>query len=182
MSRLACVIAILGGGLALAGPEPKDKAAAYQKKADEAAWEWKDEQATLDFSIKRCKVKVEVMEHDFNQATIAVRADGKEPFAFEGHKGTSFVVAGTTLYYAKYSRVSTGCAVVAVDLGTGKQLWQARLKGIGPVSHFGYDNAVALDLDDAAARVIGNESKGRYIEFVDRQTGKTLGHKKFPKD
>ena len=176
------VAVLAAAGLAVAAPAPKDQAAAFQKKADEAAWDWQDDRATLDFSVGRCKLKVETRVNDFRGATVTVRAGEGEAATFEGHTGTPFVVQGLTVYYADYHQMSTGCVVVAMDLKTGKQLWKKNLKGLGPISHFKYYNSVALDLDDGAVRVVGKESAGRYIEFVDRETGQTLGHKVFPKD
>jgi hypothetical protein len=173
---------LAAAGLAVAAPAPKDKSAAYQKKADEAVWDWKDEQATLDYSAKRCKLRVETQVNDFRGATITVRAGEGQIVTFEGHTGTPFVVHGLTVYYADYHQMSTGCAIVAMDLKTGKQLWKKNLKGLGPIDHFKYYNAVTLDLDDGAVRAIGKESQGRYIEFVDRETGQTLGHKVFPSE
>jgi hypothetical protein len=40
---------------------------------------------------------------------------------------------------------------------------------------------VNLDLEKQAVCVRGNESAGRYIEYVDLRTGKTVGHKVYPK-
>lgn len=180
--RISWMLAAVTVGLATAAPAAKDKAAAYQKKADEAAWDWKDERATLEFSVQRCKLKVETQTNDFRGASITVHAGDDQVVTIDGHTGTSFVVQGLTLYYADYHPMSTGCAVVAMDLKTGKQLWRTTLKGLGPVKHFKYYNAVALDVDEGALRVVGKESQGRYIEFVDRENGTTLGHKVFPKD
>jgi hypothetical protein len=71
---------------------------------------------------------------------------------------------------------------VAWDLKAKKQLWKTNLKGLGGIIHFQYHNAVNLDLDGQAVRVRGKESAGRYIEYVDRKTGKTVGHKVYPKN
>jgi hypothetical protein len=182
MYRMTCGILALIAALAIAAPGPKDKTAAFQKKADEAAWDWSDEQATLDYSVKRCKVKVDARVGDFRNAAVTVQAGENETATFEGHTGTPFVVQGLTVYYADFHQMSTGCELVALDLKTGKRLWKTTLRGLGPIKHFKYFNAVALELDDGAVRIVGKESSGRYIEFVDRDTGKTLGHKVFPND
>jgi hypothetical protein len=182
MCARVVVVVLAAAGLAVAAPGPKDKAALYQKKADEAAWDWADERATFDYSAKRCKFPVKADINDRRDATITILPGGDQAVTFEGHTGTPFVVQGLTVYYADYHQLSTGCAVVAMDLKTGKQVWRKALKGLGPITHRKYFNAVAMDLDDGALRVVGKESQGRYIEFVDRETGQTLGHKVFPKD
>ena len=181
MIRVPFTLVVIAATLAVAAPGPKDKAAAFQKKADDAAWDWKDEQATLDYSVQRCKLKVETQVNDLRGAVVTIRAGDDQVATFEGHTGTPFVVQGSTVYHADYHFMSTGCQVVAMDLKTGKQLWRTTLKGLGPIRHFKYFNAVAMELDDGALRIVGKESQGRYIEFVDLETGKTLGHKVFPK-
>ena len=79
----------------------------------------------------------------------AIIKEGKPGFAVAGHPGTVFAVRDGILYYADFSPARTGCALVAYDLKKGKQLWKAALKGLGPISHFRYHNAVNLDLDGA---------------------------------
>ncbi len=164
---------------------PRPEAEDYQKKADEAPWEWSDERATAGDSAKRVTgdYKAEVEPRgDWGGAVIRIVKGGAVVHSFEGHVGTTFAVGDDVLYYAGYSRAATGCVVVAWDLKAKKQLWKTRLKGLGPIAHFGYRNAVALDLDGQAVRVRGKESLGRYIEYLDRKTGKTVGHKVYPKN
>jgi hypothetical protein len=163
-------------------PEPD-----YQKVADATAWEWKAAEATTAFCAGRQTgaFKVEVVEQAMGLGAAAIRftRDGKEVHVLEGHAGTVFITAKDgTLYYADYSPFSTGCSLVAFDLTARKQLWRAHLKGLGPILHTKYRNAVRLDLlPDGALRVFGQESAGDYVEFVDGKTGKTLGHKVFPR-
>lgn len=165
-----------------AAPGPKDKTAEYQKKADEAVWDWADERASLDYSVEKCKLKADIRTNDVGRIAVGFTLDGVTAVDFAAHKNTTFVVQGTTLYYADYHRMSTGCVLMAIDLKTGKQLWKANLKGLGPINHTKYFNLVALEADDGAIKIMSKESAGRYVEFVDLQTGKTLGHKVFPRE
>ncbi len=116
-------------------------------------------------------------------ASISSSADGKDIFTLTGHQGTVFVATRNgTLYSADYSRSSNGCGLVAYDLTARKQLWKSNLKGLGQIPHTRYSNAVRLDLlPDGTLRVFGRESAGDYVEFVDGKTGKTVGHKIFPR-
>jgi hypothetical protein len=165
---------------------PAPPATDYAKKAAEAAWEWSDARATAADSARRCKgaYRAEVVRSKDRpwSATVRVTRDGKQVFAVEGHAGTVFAVRDSVLYYADFSAARSGCAVVAHDLKRGKQLWKVALKGLGPISHFRYHNAINLDVDQGAVRVYGKESAGRYVEFVDLKTGKTVGHKVFPRE
>src|SRR5262245_44370481 len=168
---------------ALAGlPEPVD----YQKVADEARWEWQEDQASVGYSFRRYQgaFQLELVRTGNHVGDDRVRfvADGKEVYAWRGHYATAFVVSrdDSLLYYADYHPSSSGCRLVAVDLCTGKVRWKSDLEGLGPIDHSKYRNKVTLDLlEDGVLCVRGNESAGNYVEFVDGRTGKTVGHKVF---
>ena len=96
-----------------------------------------------------------------------------------GHPGTVFAERKNVVYYADFTPYSSGCVVVAVDLKTKKKLWKTDLKGLGPINHTKYRNAVILEVKDDVIRVQGQESAGRYLEYVDMKSGKTLGHRVF---
>jgi hypothetical protein len=84
-------------------------------------------------------------------------------------------------YRAEFRPHSSGCAVVASDLKTGAPLWRAPLKGLGPIDHSKYFNAVRVEpVGGEALAVYGQESAGRYVEIVSLKIGRTLGHKLFP--
>ena len=84
------------------------------------------------------------------------------------------------LYLAEFSSLRTSCSIVAYDFKAKKELWKTDLKGIGPVVHSKYRNEVTITTaGDDAIFVMGNESRGRYIEYVDLKSGKTVGHKVF---
>ena len=77
---------------------------------------------------------------------------------------------------------STGCEVVAYDLKGQKQLWRTHLEGLVAVGDSEYCNVVRLErVNDEVLAVYGDEVAGRYVEIVDMKTGKTVGHKEFPK-
>jgi hypothetical protein len=88
-------------------------------------------------------------------------------------------VRGKVLYYADYNPYTTSCAVVAYDLENRKQLWNTSLQGLGPIEHTVYHNAVQIGFDGGALCVYGQESAGKYVEYVDLKEGKTVGHKIF---
>jgi len=158
----------------------------YQKLADDAKWDWRDSDASVLYSMLNCNCdyQIELIKRPktrrYRGLTLRFTKDGKEAFVFEHIvEHTVFVVKDHILYYAEYNRISTGCNVVAVDLTNGKQLWKTGLKGLGPINHSSYSNAVALELVEGAVKVLGHESKGDYIEFVEMKEGKTVGNKVF---
>ena len=180
MRTFLFLAAVLAAGPLWAAPAPPRED--YQKKADAAPWEWSDARASAAGSAKRLKgdYKAEVEPRGmFGGAVIRIVKDGAVVHFFEGHAGTVFAVRDDVLYYADFGPISSGCEVVAFDLKAKKRLWKARLKGLGPIAHFRYRNDVNLDLERYAVRVRGKESQGRYIEYVDLKSGKTVGHKKY---
>ena len=156
----------------------------YQKMADQAPWQWSDERATAEGAAKRLtgRYGADVEPHDtWGGAVLRVVKDGAVVHFFDGHQRTVFAVRDDILYYADFHPSSSGCAVVAFDLRKKTQLWKTHLKGLGGVDHSKYHNAVNLDLEKSAVCVRGKESFGNYIEFVDLRTGKTVGHKVYPR-
>ncbi len=181
MHILLPLTVVLAGPL---GAAPAPQQVDYQKKAAEAPWEWSDAQASAAGSAKRLKgvYRAEVEPRGmFGDTVIRISKDGSPVHTFEGHQGTVFAVRDDVLYYADFHRSSSGCGVVAYDLRKKKQLWKVSLKGMGPITHFKYRNDVNLDLEKQAVCVRGKESAGRYIEYVDLRTGKTVGHKVYPR-
>jgi hypothetical protein len=107
-------------------------------------------------------------------------ADAARWLAPDGESKTS-IEKGGVLYRAEFNPHASGCAVVAYDLKTREHLWRSELKGLGPVDHSKYFNAVRVEpVGEAALAVYGKESAGRYVEVVSLKTGRTLGHKLFP--
>lgn len=184
---LALAITAVCAVNSLAATEPVD----YQKLADSASWEWQPEQASVLYSTILCpkEYKVEIIrpQNTFGELTIRFYHDDRLDCTIEGHAYTTFVVDESILYYAEYSHSTTGCALVAYDLKTRKELWKTQLEGIGPIRHFRYTNMVVVTVAQGAATaplvilVRGSESAGKYIEYVDTKTHKTVGHKIFEK-
>ncbi len=94
-------------------------------------------------------------------------------------QGTVFTRLGDTLYIADYCPLRTGCTVLAVDFKKNKELWRTKLKGIGPISHSKYSNAVCIGNDGDTILVFGKEAAGSYREKLDRRTGKTVSNEVF---
>ena len=157
----------------------------YQRQADEAKWDWQPEHATVLHATLNFhgdyQVEIVKKANTFGDLTIRFTKDGKEALSLKGTYATTFVSKDSTLFYADFTPWASGCALVAYDLANKKELWKAPLKGLGPISHFGYSNNVALELAGDAVKVTGHETAGNYIEFVDTKTGKTVGHKVFPR-
>ena len=167
----------------IGAPAPPEKD--YQKIADKEEWKWEKEQASVFFSQKQYKGGCEVelqkpgLEGGIANTTIRFKDGDKEVLSMIGHDGTVFVERKNDLYYADFSQYSSGCSMIAYDLKAKKRHWKADLKGLGPIDHTKYHNAVILEFKDDALHILGMESAGKYVEYVELKSGKTLGHKVF---
>jgi hypothetical protein len=157
----------------------------YQKTADSASWGWDNNKANPFWGITQAGVKYSVVmvsePSDRESLTFKVFHGEKEVYSWGGHLNTVFRILEDRLYYARFHPSGSGGNVVAVDLSTGKELWESRLQGIGPVAHSAYENLMNLDANFEVVEVWGRESMGRYLEFKDVRTGKTVGHRIFPR-
>jgi hypothetical protein len=88
----------------------------------------------------------------------------------------ALVLVRGTLYSARISNISSGCTLHAWDARTGAARWATHLKGLGPIGHSEYLNAVELRMIAGRPVVFGWESSGRYIEAVDPTSGATAYH------
>jgi len=156
----------------------------YQKTADSADWGWVDAKASPLWCIGQSGDKYSIVmvnsPDERSNLTFKVLLGDKEVYSWRGHMNTVFRILRDRLYYARFLRSGSGGRVVAVDLSAGKELWDSPLQGIGMVEHSAYRNLMILDANFEVVTVCGNEM-GRYLEFKDVTTGKTVGHRIFPR-
>ena len=178
-------LSYLGAAALLAAPvEPG--ASHYQKVADGLIWKDPEKQTSPSFEDQLPGYQAEAVKDatdSLDRTTIHVRAGGRERCSWVERGDFAFLGRADVLYRADYHWTSSGCAVVAFDLKAGKELWKASLKGLGPVDHSKYRNRVWMErLDETVFAVYGHESAGRYVELVDYKSGRTVGHKVYPRD
>ena len=158
-------------------------AADFQEIADGAEWSWPEAGASLIDSVLHggndYTIEIVREKNTCRKLTLRFLEGDKERFKLDAHGHTTFVLDGNMLYYTNYHPSASGCSVVAYDLRAGKELWKTALKGLRPLPHSEYQNEVALDQDRGALRVRAVESQGKYLEYVDLKTGKTVGHRVF---
>jgi hypothetical protein len=160
----------------------------YQRKADATEWRWSKEQTNLDYCVKHnlrgYTARITPLEDAWGseRLQISVLDGAEEAWTFRGHEETVFVQVGDVLYVADFCPIATGCAIVAYDLKARDLLWTCPLRGNPPALHSQYLHFVNIEADGDAILVFGTEGNGRYIEYVDTKSGKTVGHKKLPPD
>jgi len=186
--RLFSVVFLLASGMATSLTQAQDLSKSgidYQKAVDSALWDWKDEKASPFEGIRLAGAKYSIVmvsePSDRDSLTFKIFHGDKEVYTWGGHVSTVFRIQEDRLYYARFHPSGSGGSVVAVDLNTGKELWDSRLQGIGPVEHSAYVNLMNLDANFKVVTVWGNETMGRYLEIKDVTTGKTVGHRIFPR-
>jgi hypothetical protein len=145
-------------------------------------WRWSEKRASLAYCTKYHLPDYEVLQSRgqyYAPITIRTKKAHKQVYYLrEGHQGIVFTRWKDVLYIAEYDPIATGCAVVAVNLQTGENLWQTPLEGNSPEWHSKYRNSVNIETDGQRIIVNGNESHGRYVEILDIETGKRLINKK----
>jgi hypothetical protein len=154
----------------------------YQKQANQATWQWEPGRASVfhSFLAYQGDYQVEILRQKEQFGLLVRFTDrGKHLYALEAHAGTVFAQRDHVLYLADFNPHSSGCTLVAYDFEAKRHLWKTPLQGLGPIDHTKYHNAVTLEVGDDVLTVYGQESAGKYVEYVDRKTGKTVGHKVF---
>jgi hypothetical protein len=159
-----------------------------QEKADAAEWKWSD----YDNSLLHCalhnlqnyelRITRPAKSDAWNDRVfrIAIFDGVTEVYSSQGHSETVFTQIGDVVFLAHLNPMCTGCAVEAFDLKQRKQLWMSRLIGNPPQVHSKYRHQVNIMNENGVVVVYGKEDEGRYIEYLDARTGKTVGHKKLP--
>lgn len=164
---------------------------AWQKVLErDSAFEFSEADASMLFALSqfggKCQIHMVYDPSDSQHITFRFMRDGKELLSIKGHTKSVFRTENNVLYFAHFSTSSQGCVVTAHDLGTGKKLWETKLKGIRPIDHSGYSNEVTMGLgnltgteekDEGVVSIMGREGFGDYVEIIDRETGKALAHK-----
>lgn len=84
------------------------------------------------------------------------------------------------LFIAHYSVIASGVTIHALDLNSGRERWQTRAQGLGPIAHSKYANHVALAMVRGYLTVFGRESAGRYIELLEPKSGQVLSTRTLP--
>ena len=155
----------------------------WAQRAKETLWTWPHQEPSLFQSTMRVSGPYKIiLEHEKNeQFIVKVMRDERLLLRLKAHSASVFEICGSKLVYAEFTPSVTGCTVIAFDLEKQKQLWAVDLEGIGPISHSAYHNRVFLGIVYRVVNVYGWESAGKYLEYLDLESGKVLGHRLFEK-
>jgi hypothetical protein len=112
--------------------------------------------------------------HDIN---ICIFDSKKLLVSFRGHPHTVFTIAEGILYYAKYSGISPGGHIVAINLASGKQLWEVALESLATGRTSAYHETMTIKIDANFLQVHVKEDAGEYIDSLDMSNGKKIGRR-----
>ena len=102
---------------------------------------------------------------------ISIFQHGKLLVSFQGHPHTVFTISEGVLYYAKYSGISPGGHIVAIDLASGKQIWEIALESLAAGRTSAYHETMTMKIDANLLQVHVKEDAGEYIDYLDRSDG-----------
>jgi hypothetical protein len=165
----------------------------WAKEIESVPWRWPKEDPNLFSSvldvpintpyevalIRRPRASVLPERVDAHPFDVRILHDKEVLFEAPAEASTVFKLVGNRLYYAEFSGMTFGCKIIAFDLDSKKQLWKTDLKAVGPIGHSIYSNRVSLKLEEGVLNVQGWETKGKYIEYLDVTTGRTVAHRVF---
>jgi outer membrane protein assembly factor BamB len=182
VAAVASLAARPGGAMA------KDAgAASTAPRADAIPWQWNEEAGSVGraFSvIVEGGASVDVARGRDGRVTGLRKYGGNggeiwaAPLLAPAARNVAFLVHGGALYIALYAENASGAELAAVDTKTGRLLFRAPLRGLGPGPHGKGRNRVQLHFVDPWVVVFGDESGGRYIEALDAKTGETVSSRK----
>ncbi|HXI79526.1 MAG TPA: PQQ-binding-like beta-propeller repeat protein [Verrucomicrobiae bacterium] len=89
----------------------------------------------------------------------------------------SIVTEPRVAYVALYRRGLSGARLQALDVSTGRVLWDAQLEALGPIHHSKYANVVQVRRIAGSIVVYGKEAAGRYVEARAVSNGQLIGHR-----
>jgi len=164
------------------GSTAQTQSALDQGEARDATWRWNEDiTSPLNCYTGGYDLRLDA-SGKVQRVVISLLDNGKIIYSWVGHCYSVFMVADNRLYYAKFRYTAPGGSIVAVDLKSGKEIWNSKLEGAAPPMGFsGYSNRMNLDVQGPIVILYGEESGGRrYVEYKDSATGKTVGHKLFP--
>jgi hypothetical protein len=186
MSRnIVMAIALLSGILAEFTIAEVPGKMDYQKTADNAEWTFDNSLAGIPGTMVGWHSAYDVdclYKHASDVIRITILKDEKKAYSWVGCRWSVFQIVDDRLYYADFT-LGDQAGIVAIDLTTGKELWRSKLIGLSTqpalMEHSPAVLMMNLSVNVDVVTICGREM-GRYIEFKDIKTGKTVGHKIFP--
>jgi hypothetical protein len=150
----------------------------YQRRADAMEWRWSEEKALPEYcaghNLQGYTAKVHSV--GWTEVVISFWSGTEEVYAHFGDGFPVFIQFKDVLYIADCLETPK-CRIVAYDLKAQKELWVCPLRGSSSTY---YPSSLNIEVDGGAILIFGKTMDDRFIEYVDPDTGKSVGHKKLP--
>ncbi|MFO0547077.1 MAG: PQQ-binding-like beta-propeller repeat protein [Polyangiaceae bacterium] len=98
--------------------------------------------------------------------------------------GRTLAMDESRVYVGRYSAVTSGASVLALDVKTGQVLWQAKLYGLGGApqaadvqNHIHLEPQFGKDLVTVFGQETSGNSASKYVEVLDALTGAVRGNR-----
>jgi outer membrane protein assembly factor BamB len=111
------------------------------------------------------------VQPDLRLIEISGKTRWKVPSPNPHDEGASAVARGGRLFVDVYPPISSGSALLALDLGTGATLWHGDVHML-PIAHSEYFNDVRLSFASGRVVLRGDESSVQTFQLFDEATGK----------
>ena len=179
-------------------PSPTTTASVENPDWTDIKWNADAEKNGLIESIRKfsqgqtvdCRLSIEAGPGSPRIVTIRLLQGDKVVCSFKGSEQSEFLLIDKIFYYADFQSSAPGGSIVAVDLTTGKELWQSELKSITKaVSGSTFSNRIGLTAlsqttdnwktHSETLAVWREEAGQRYLEIKNLKSGETIGHHLF---
>lgn len=169
----------------------------WEKVAREAQWEWPrpdptflssamdyDPDSPYDVIIHRYPWKVALERKDPDAFgcffDFEIMRNGEVLFQKAAQDRTVFQIRGNRIFFTQFNDFKSSCKIICFDLDAKKLLWETELKtAILITGHSAFHDRVSLKAGDKVVRVYGWEPNGKYVEYLDPNTGKRLAQRIF---
>lgn len=178
----ACILSMivfLPYAAAAQEPPSAERRFSMQHLAEKEAWSWSDNDASLATALRNCRSPYEWSLRSINDNPQWMElsfGEGKElRWRFKCHWMTPFIIDKSMLYYVEYAYHAPFGRVVCVDLAQSKQLWSCQVgEVVSAWFHSAYLSARSITKRDGHIWVRGNESRGRFLNVIDANTGELV--------
>lgn len=156
-----------------------DLALAASRDDESSLPAWSAEKASIAFSLEHLTppYKARILYDPSaarKPARIEILVDGEVVFWVQGHLASVFQIAKGVLYFADYSRGSSGCEIIAYDLEKREARWRAAVRPAGLIFHSMYSNYVNLNVSGSGVMVLGHESAADYVARLSIEDGTVI--------
>jgi hypothetical protein len=156
--------------------------------AKNVEWKWDKLTSVLSYSLQQMpstsefgwRLSSDLDRRDVLELTFVNKSAKTTVWSTQAHWSTVFRTGGKKIYIVQSPAMTYGGKVLCIDGSSGRMDWECPIGAILKVgSHSLYVTSRAIELTDDFVLVWGNETGGRFLDVIDRKTGRLLASRKF---